>query len=173
MGEVASSSQGPMWGFGVLVPCSRVHWQCPAGVLAPPPATRTPPKICPHQGLEPRTICLSAQYPTDELLWSPHIIIIIIIQQIDSSCVITQMCEFNLLCEQVILTYRMLTLHISLPQDRNESIKCTLSILYQVLIMMISLLVNTELQDNTTLSLNEGPQVKSPGLKIPEDRKQR
>lgn len=74
-GQVASSSQGPMWAFVGLVPCSRVLWQCSQGVVAPCPTTRTP--VFSALGLEPRTSCLSAKspnrlsshQPTFDLFW--------------------------------------------------------------------------------------------------------
>lgn len=42
---VSSSSHGPMWAFGGVVPCSKVPQQFSAIVLAPPHTTRTPPNL--------------------------------------------------------------------------------------------------------------------------------
>lgn len=51
-----SSSREPLWPFGGLLPCSSIPHQCCEGVGSSP-ATRRPPKSCPHRDLnqEPST----------------------------------------------------------------------------------------------------------------------
>lgn len=58
------------WGigaFGGSGPCSEVPQQCSEGVLAPPPATRTPPNFCPHRDLNQEPSTFQHRPPQTEL----------------------------------------------------------------------------------------------------------